>query len=136
MRWRGRLSLRVESSSTAAQTQDPSFTAGFELSGNAGEGELLLFTPLGSTAAAIHWNPAMAVLQANGERQEFHSLDLLINKLLGTGLPVTALFAWLGGQARDSDGWQVDLSQKRQGKILARRMTPAPPAELRVVLDD
>lgn len=54
----------------------------------------------------------MAVLQANGERQEFHSLDLLINKLLGTGLPVTALFAWLGGQARDSDGWQVDLSQK------------------------
>jgi outer membrane lipoprotein LolB len=136
MRWRGRLSLRVEGSSGAGETPNQSFTAGFELSGGAEEGDLLFYTPLGSTAAAIHWDPTKAVLQASGETQEFSSLNLLISKLLGTGLPVTALFAWLDGQAQDSDGWQVDLSQKSQGKILAYRLTPAPHAELRVVLED
>ena len=56
--------------------------------------------------------------------------------LLGTDIPVTALFGWLDGQALTSEGWQVDLSQRDRGKILARRQAPAPQAELRVVLED
>lgn len=134
--WQGRLALRVQVSSTPDQMPDQSFSAPFELHGNAEQGELLLLTPLGSTAAAIHWLPGKAVLQARGETREFDDLNRLITELLGTDVPVAALFAWLNGQTQEANGWQVDLSQRNQGKILARRLTPAPPAELRLVLDN
>lgn len=134
--WRGRLSLRVQADSNAGQKQDQSFSAAFELQGDPTLGELQFFTPLGSTAAAMHWSPTGATLQARGETREFSNLTQLIISLLGTDVPVAALFAWLDGQALVADGWQVDLSQRAQGKIQARRSTPAPVAELRVLLDD
>jgi len=130
------LSLRVQADANAGQKQDQSFSAAFELHGNPTLGELQFFTPLGSTAAAMHWSPCGAMLQARGETREFSNLAQLITSLLGTNVPVAALFAWLDGQALVVDGWQVDLSQRAQGKIQARRSTPAPVAELRVLLDD
>jgi len=134
--WRGRLSLRVQADANAEQKQDQSFSAAFELQGNPAQGELQFFTPLGSTAAALHWSITGAVLQARGETHEFSDLSQLITSLMGTDVPVAALFAWLDGQAQVADGWQVDLSQRAQGKIQARRISPAPVAELRVLLDD
>jgi len=130
------LALRVQANPAEDKATGSSFSAPFELQGNAQQGELVLLTPLGSTAAAIHWAPGKAVLQARGETHEFDNLSQLISELLGTDVPVAALFAWLHGQAQEVNGWQVDLSQRNQGKILAQRLSPSPPAELRLVLDN
>ncbi|MBK1682581.1 hypothetical protein CKO18_03240 [Rhodoferax fermentans] len=134
--WRGRLSLRVQEDASAISQQSQSFSAAFELQGNPAQGELQFFTPLGSTAAALSWSPAGAQLQARGETREFSDLTQLLTSLLGTDVPVAALFAWLNGQPQVEPGWQVDLSQRAQGKIQARRTSPEPAAELRVLLDD
>ncbi|OLP08454.1 putative outer membrane lipoprotein [Rhodoferax antarcticus ANT.BR] len=134
--WAGRLSVRVQADPNQPQAQDQSFSAAFELQGNPDQGELRLYTPLGSTAAGIQWTPINAVLQAHGETRQFRDLAQLITLVLGTDVPVTALFAWLAGQNQEVDGWQVDLSARNQGKIAARRTAPALPAELQVVLDN
>lgn len=134
--WQGRLSVRVPADPNQPRTPGQSFSAAFELEGNADQGELRLYTPLGSTAADIQWTPASAVLQARGETRKFGNLAELISLVLGTDVPVTALFAWLAGQSQDVDGWQVDLSARNQGKIAARRLAPALPAELQVLLDN
>lgn len=133
--WHGRLALHLPVTTTEP-APGQSFSAAFELQGTPQQGDLLLLTPLGSTAAAIHWMPGQAVLHARGETRQFNDLDQLIKQLLGTPVPVTALFAWLAGRAQEVEGWQVDLSAQGQGKILARRLFPEPAAELRVVLDN
>ncbi|MDR3371191.1 lipoprotein insertase outer membrane protein LolB [Rhodoferax sp.] len=130
------MSLRIEANPYQGLGHDQYFNAAFELLGDPDQGELQFFTPLGSTVADIHWAPGSAVLQARGETRTFSDLAQLIEVVLGTDVPVPALFSWLAGQASEANGWQVDLSQQTQGKILARRLSPAPQAELRVILED
>ncbi len=60
-------------------------------------------------------------------------LDELTTEISGTALPVAALFGWLRGESTGTDGWTVDLSQQPQGRITARRITPLPSAELRLL---
>ena len=127
--WRGRLAVRVESD------QPQSFSAGFELTGTPLIGELTLYTPLGSTAAALSWSSQTAVMRSQGEVRHFKSLDSLIKQAVGTEIPVVALFAWLAGDNMVIAGWNADLSQHANGRITARRTAPAPAAELRLVLD-
>jgi len=127
--WRGRLAVRVESD------QPQSLAAGFELTGNALAGDLILYTPLGTTAAALSWSSHTALMRANGDVRHFDSLDALIKQALGTEIPVVALFAWLAGDQMAAEGWTADLSQHANGRITARRTTPAPLAELRLVLE-
>lgn len=112
-----------------------SLSAAFELSGNAQAGELTLFTPLGTTAAALSWSPQGSTLRSNTEIRQFDSLGALMQQTLGAELPVDALFAWLAGDAVVVAGWQADLSQRRSGRIGARRDTPLPVAELRLMLE-
>jgi outer membrane lipoprotein LolB len=131
--WHGRLAVRVEADPPRAPSQ--SFSAGFELTGNALVGELTLYTPLGSTAASLAWSAQTAILHANGDIRYFESLDSLIKQALGTDIPVIALFAWLAGDNQVAAGWHADLSQHANGKITARRAEPAPQAELRLVLE-
>ncbi|HSW16958.1 MAG TPA: outer membrane lipoprotein LolB [Ramlibacter sp.] len=128
--WNGRLALQVES--------DPrqSLSAGFELRGSPDKGELTLFTPIGGTAAVLSWAPGRATLQPNGEPpQEFASLDALVTRATGTAIPVAALFDWLAGVPTAVQGWQADLSQRANGRLRAQRLTPAPAADLRLVLE-
>ena len=127
--WRGRLSLQIES--------DPAqfFSAGFELAGNAQAGELVLSTPFGGTLAALSWTAQTAVMRANGAARHFDSLDALLTQATGTALPVPALFSWLRGEDAAATGWQADLSQLSQGRLMARRTNPAPVAELRLALE-
>ncbi len=127
--WRGRLALRIEAAEPSA------FFASFELSGHAGAGELLLSSPLGSTLAQLRWNPQQALLRSNGETRAFDSLAALAEEATGTAIPIAALFAWLQGQPAAADGWQADLSQLAEGRLLARRSVPAPAAELRLILE-
>jgi outer membrane lipoprotein LolB len=127
--WRGRLAIRVESEPVQV------FSAAFELSGSAPAGALTLFTPLGTTAAALSWTPEGSTLRSNAEVRQFANLGALMRQTLGAELPITALFAWLAGDTAASAGWQVDLSQRPNGRITVRRQLPLPMAELRVVLD-
>ena len=127
--WRGRLAIRVESEPVQV------FSAAFELSGSAPAGALTLFTPLGTTAAALSWTPEGSTLRSNAEVRQFATLGALMRQTLGAELPITALFAWLAGDTAASDGWQVDLSQRPNGRITVRRQSPLPTAEMRVVLD-
>ena len=127
--WRGRLAIRVESEPVQV------FSAAFELSGSAPAGALTLFTPLGTTAAALSWTPEGSTLRSNAEVRQFATLGALMQQTLGAELPITALFAWLAGDTAASNGWQVDLSQRPNGRITVRRQSPLPMAEMRVVLD-
>lgn len=131
--WHGRLAVQI--ASDAAQSAPQSFSAAFELSGNATAGELILYAPLGNIAAALSWSPQAAVMRARGEVTQYESLDALIQQALGTAVPVAALFAWLRGDPVMAAGWSADLSQKAAGRITARRTEPLPQAELRLVLE-
>lgn len=131
--WRGRLALRVEADAASAQAQ--SVTASFELRGSPRQGELTLYTPIGTTAAQLDWTAQDAVLRRNGEVRRFASLADLIGFALGTQVPVAALFAWLAGESVSAAGWSADLSRHASGHILARREQPAPAAEIRLVLE-
>lgn len=126
--WNGRLSVRVDS------LPPQSFTAGFDLRGSPQAGELQLTSPLGNTLATVQWSPEGADLRQGQQVTSRTSLDQLTHDLLGTSLPVAALFGWLQGQpSEDAHGWQADLTRQSEGRITARRSTPLPEAELRIV---
>jgi outer membrane lipoprotein LolB len=127
--WRGRLALRVDSEPPQA------FSAGFELSGQATQGELRLYSPLGTVLAELRWTPQAATLTRNGETQQFDSLDALATQATGAALPVAALFQWLAGVQTTADGWRADLSQLEAGRLIAQRTAPAPATELRLLLE-
>ncbi|WHZ12331.1 MAG: hypothetical protein OJF60_002772 [Burkholderiaceae bacterium] len=112
-----------------------SFSAQFDLSGNADAGRLALYNPLGGTIAVLVWAPGRAMLEQNGGARDFDSLDALVTHALGTAIPVTALFDWLRGTDTQAPGWTADLSQLASGRLSARRSMPLPTARLRVVLD-
>jgi len=125
--WSGRLALRLDS------TPPQSFSAGFDLRGSPQAGELQLNSPLGTTLASVRWSPQGAELRQGDWFERRDSLDELTTEISGTALPVVALFGWLRGDSTAADGWTVDLSQQPQGRITARRTTPLPSAELRLL---
>jgi outer membrane lipoprotein LolB len=127
--WSGRLALTVE------DNQAQSFSAAFELKGNADAGELALYNPLGSTLAVLDWAPGSASLRENRQTRSYGSLEELVRQATGTAIPVAALFDWLRGTYTPVPGWRADLSQLAHGRLTAWRSVPAPAAELRLVLD-
>ena len=126
--WQGRLSVKVFSKPVQA------FTANFELLGRADQGELVLISPLGTTLAHMQWTPDSASLVADGKQQRFDSVQELARATTGTDLPVASLFAWLKGRADEALGWQADLSQLPDGRIMAHH-PEAVQAELKIILD-
>lgn len=127
--WTGRLALQVQ------DQPGQSFSAGFELRGQAATGELTLLNPLGGAVAQLSWTPGSATLTSNGQTRQFESVDALVAAATGSSIPVAALFDWLAGVNTPVPGWQADLSQLPQGRLRAQRMEPPPVADLRVVLD-
>ncbi len=127
--WAGRISLQIQSEPLQA------FFAGFELKGNAKAGELKLTSPIGSTVGVMRWSPDEAVLVSSNETRRFASVDALITQTTGAAIPLAALFDWLAGKDTSLNGWTADLSQQPDGKISARRTTPAPQTDLRVILE-
>lgn len=116
-------------------SQAQSFSATFELTGNAETGELALYNPLGSTLAVLDWAPGSATLREGQQTRSYGSLEELVRQATGTAIPVAALFDWLRGTDTAVPGWRADLSQLAHGRLTAWRSTPAPAAELRLVLD-
>ena len=132
--WAGRLSLQVQSPSESVAAQ--SFAASFELKGQPESGELTLFSPLGSILGVMRWTPDEAVFDAgNGKLQRYLSVESFLAETTGAAVPMAALFGWLRGQDTGAAGWTVDLSRHSDGRIAARRNSPAPQADLRLVLD-
>ena len=127
--WSGRLSLQVHSE--PAQ----SFTGSFELKGSPASGELVLNSPLGNTLLVARWSPVEAVLYSSGQARSFSSIDALIEQSTGAALPVAALFDWVDGKATTLNGWTADLQKQTEGRISARRSSPLPQTELRIILD-
>jgi len=127
--WNGRLALQVK------DRPEQSFSAMFELKGNAQAGELTLSNPIGGTVAALQWAPGSATLRSNGQTHEYESVNALVEQATGTAIPVGALFDWLRGVATPVPGWRADLSQLRDGRISATRLDPPPEASLRVAID-
>ena len=127
--WIGRLSLQV-------QTEPPqSFSASFELDGNAREGQLQLSTPLGHALARARWNASEALLMTASERRSYPNVSDMLLAATGAALPLDALFDWLEGRPTQVPGWTPDLSHLAQGRLQARRSEPAPEVLLRIVLD-
>ena len=139
----GRLSLQVDGQ------PERSFSAGFELSGDASQGELLLSGPLGTTAARARWAGEQAVLASTGGQTAYPSLDALAAAALGEAVPMAALFDWLRGRAWpgapatargdgqagfDQLGWRISLQQWAEGWLEARRAL-APAVTVRVRLE-
>lgn len=127
--WAGRISLQIQTEPVQA------FFASFELQGQADSGEMTLIGPLGSILGIIRWTPTEAVLEQNGSIKRFTSTDALLAQTTGAAVPFSALFDWLDGKNTPSPGWTADLSQQGNGRITAKRTAPAPPADVRIVLD-
>jgi len=127
--WQGRLSVNV-------QTSPPtSMSASFALQGQAQQGSLSLYSPLGTTLAVLDWTTTAAHLHQGTQQQRFDSLEVLTEQATGAALPVAALFDWLQGSPSPAPGWQVDLSALAQGSLSARRYQPTPEVTLRIKLD-
>jgi outer membrane lipoprotein LolB len=128
--WNGRLAMQVRGE------PPQSFSAAFTLAGSPDQGELTLFTPIGTTAAVLSWSPGAALVRAQGQPpQQAASVDLLVQRATGAPFPVAALFDWLDGRATTVAGWLADISQLPQGRLTASRLHPPPTMELRVVLE-
>ena len=127
--WTGRISLQIESEPPQA------FFAGFSLKGKAEKGELTLTSPIGSTLGVMRWSPDEALLESGSAVRRFASVDALLLDTTGAAIPLAALFDWLGGKNTALDGWTADLSQRPAKKISAKRVDPAPQANLRIVLE-
>jgi len=109
--------------------------ASFSLRGDAKNGELDLYSPLGTTLGALQWTPHVVQLSDGGKHQYFSSLAELTEKTMGAVLPIDALFGWLQGRDVQATGWQADLSAVSQGAVTAHRTSPAPEVTLRIKLD-
>ncbi len=127
--WQGRISVQVQGDNPS------SMSASFLLRGDAKNGELDLYSPLGTTLGALQWTPQRVQLSDGGKHQYFTSLAELTEKTTGAALPVEAIFGWLQGRDMQATGWLADLSDVSQGSLSARRTNPAPEVTLRIKLD-
>jgi outer membrane lipoprotein LolB len=127
--WQGRISVQVQGDNPT------SMSASFLLHGDATNGELDLYSPLGTTLGALQWTPLLVQLSDGGKHQYFTSLAELTEKATGAALPVEAIFGWLQGRDVQAAGWLADLSAVSQGSVTARRTAPAPEVTLRIKLD-
>jgi outer membrane lipoprotein LolB len=116
-------------------TPPQNWSAIFELQGSAEQGQMVLLSPLGTTLAKLSWSPRSALLEQGADKTESSNLQSLSQKLTGTDLPIHAIFEWLQGRETSARGWDVDLSALNEGRLSARRMAPAPEAQLRILLD-
>ena len=127
--WQGRISVQVLGDAPS------SMSASFSLRGDAHNGELDLYSPLGTTLGALQWTPQLVQFSDGGKHQYFNSLAELTEKITGAALPMAAIFSWLEGKNDPVAGWQTDLSGAQQGSLMARRTAPAPEVTLRIKLD-
>jgi len=136
----GRLALRVEAPAH-------SFSADFDLRGDAERGQLHLTGPLGTTLGEAQWQPGAARLRTGESSQDFVSLDALSQSLFGQPLPLAALVDWLRGRpwpgaastsrtdGFEQLGWAVDLSRYAGDGVIVATRERDPKLSVRVRLE-
>jgi outer membrane lipoprotein LolB len=124
------MALRVDASPGQPSR---SFSAGFDLRGDAERGTLRLTGALGATLAEVSWQPGRAVLTDAQGTREFDTLDAMSQALFGEALPLGALTDWLRGRpwagapstgaagGFEQLGWRVDLASFPEGIVVATR---------------
>ena len=127
--WQGRISVQVLGDAPS------SVSASFWLRGNENQGELDIYSPLGTTVGALQWTPQTVQLSEGGKLRRFKSLAELTEQTTGAALPIDAIFGWLQGRDAQATGWQADLSTLGKGTLSARRNHPLPEVTLRIQLD-
>ena len=120
---------------TIHSTPAESVQAGFELRGDASQGQLLLLTPIGTTAASADWTPHHATVRRGNDAQSFADTQTMMVALTGAPLPLDALFDWLQARSTAVAGWSVDLGAPPLRRLVAKRTDPQPALTLRVVLN-
>jgi outer membrane lipoprotein LolB len=88
--WQGRVAVQH----TPMQGTKQSMSAQFELQGNAEQGLLTLFSPIGTTLARIHWTAAGAQLEQGQQTQWFADLETLGTQLTGMPISIAQWFQW------------------------------------------
>ena len=138
MYFAGRLSLVQDPAPDDLHQQPQSWSAHFELAGTPEKGNLLLYTPVGTTVAKVTWRTQQAIVQTADDLQYFANLDELTSTYFKQNIPVAALFDWLRGKPPQQEvtGWHIDLSASERGIIKAERTTPLPRVQLRLVVDE
>ena len=124
----GKISLKLESDPPTA------WFASFELQGNEKIGSLSLASPIGTTIGNLRWDDRSATVLVGSDTQQFISFEAALLHLTGASVSAQTLFLWLAGKPYMQDGWQPDLSQFSKSKVLARRISPLPAAQLTFVL--
>ncbi len=139
----GRLAVRVDA---FAQSPSRSFSADFDLRGNADRGTLRLTGPLGATLAEVRWQPGRAELADAQGTRAYGTLDAMAQDLFGEALPLVALVDWLRGRPwtgapnvkRDDGfeqlGWRIGLGGFAEGLLQATRES-APAVSVRARLE-
>jgi outer membrane lipoprotein LolB len=139
----GRLAVRIDAT---AQAPSRSFSADFDLRGNADRGTLRLTGPLGATLAEVRWQPGRAELAGAQGTRAYVTLDAMAQDLFGEALPLVALIDWLRGRPwpgalhvkRDDGfeqlGWRIDLGGFVEGLLQATRES-APAVSVRARLE-
>ncbi len=130
--YQGRLSLRI--ASDPVQFSIVNFT----LSGNSQIGELTLVSPLGTTDSKLSWTPKSASFNTGKGTLYYDSANEMIETVTGTSIPLSALFDWLAGIDTPINGWEADLSNMQNPdnpRLIAKRISPLPPVELRIALE-
>ncbi len=107
----------------------------FDLRGTPETGELTLTSPIGNTLAQLRWAPGEAMLSNGSETRRYDSVDALVEAATGAAIPIEALFGWLAGRNDVVAGWRADLTNIGSGRLQARRESPLPAADLRIVFE-
>ena len=136
--WSGKLNLTLETE------PKQSFSAEFDLQGDALNGAMQFYTSLGTTLAYAQWNATGAeLLSSSGESLHFTSIEALSQKYMGATLPVDLIFAWANGEpVRAPQGWSIVKASAQSSsqvdgamnELMATREFPLPRVQLRLWL--
>ena len=128
--WEGRLQLKI------LNKKPEQFSATFMLEGTAEQGELTIYSPIGTTVAQAAWDQEGATLTEGSQKQTFSSMDSLTEKLTGASLPLPSLMAWLNNDGPAVAGWEIRAENPASGRrLFARRLQPLPQLQLALILD-
>lgn len=140
----GRLGVQI------AGDAQRSFSAAFELLGDAAAGELTLTSPIGTRLALARWTPRDALLETADTSRVFPDLDALAAEVFREDIPLVALLDWLDGRpwaGADSQalaapaqgfqqlGWEVRLDRLAADGLVVATRTAAPAVTVRARLD-
>lgn len=128
--WEGRLQVRV------LLANPELFSANFELQGSPQRGELIIYSPIGTTLAVASWSEREALLKQGSSEKHFASMEELTMQLTGSQLPLQLLMSWLDTDGQSIKGWDIRSENAPAGRrIYAQRNQPLPPLQLTLLIN-